>query len=456
MSEDVSKQLMDEYGNIHQLSSELARGGQGVVYRTLDEDLAVKQPLDSNGEPDKKTNEYEVFRRVRTLPLPKGLPVSLPLSILRDEPGYVMKLLNGMNPFSMFSLDGSRRAAMNETDIPAWLSGISDEKTAQNLAYYAKTGSTRRRLYALYKCAAILARLHNAGIVYGDISSNNVFIGEGIPCDCWLIDADNLRLELPKGGRTVYTPHIGAPEIVQGKDASRPRTDCWAFAVMAFQILALCHPFIGKKVLEPDDESGWDAEPVSEDLPVDPDEQAYAGYLPFIDDEQDDSNQFPNGGLPRQLVLTSPLRRLFQETFGAGRTSPHRRPAMAFWALELARAFDNSILCPNCQMSYFNEPDFEKCPYCQTPQPEFVAAKTNRWQMNLAVTDKNKFEVSLPHRLFHPFSLASGDISEYEAVIDLADKTIKPVRGTKPFPPDLTFEFIHSENHETSRKKDTK
>ena len=97
--------------------------------------------------------------------------------------------------------------------------------------------------------------------------------------------------ERSEGGNAVYTPHYGAPEIVQGRDQSRPRTDCWAFAVMAFGTLALCHPFIGKKVLEPvNDEGGWDAEPAADDAPADLYEQAYAGYLPFIDDDDDDTN----------------------------------------------------------------------------------------------------------------------------------------------------------------------
>ena len=43
---------VDEYGNFHQITDELARGGQGVVYRTKDADLAVKQPLDASGQPD--------------------------------------------------------------------------------------------------------------------------------------------------------------------------------------------------------------------------------------------------------------------------------------------------------------------------------------------------------------------------------------------------------------------
>lgn len=99
-----SKTLIDEYGNIHYISSELARGGQGVVYRTLDDDLAIKQPFGGDGQPDLQTNDREIFKRVRTLSLPHGIQISLPLSLLRDEPGYVMKLLNGMKPFNIFFL----------------------------------------------------------------------------------------------------------------------------------------------------------------------------------------------------------------------------------------------------------------------------------------------------------------------------------------------------------------
>ena len=273
---EKTKQLVDESGNIHQCAKELARGGQGVVYRTEDENLAIKQPLGPDGELDNDADMHKTFQRIRTLPLPKNIPISLPLAILRDEPGYVMKLLSEMKPFAIFSLNGEQRAEQDNEVLPQWLSGISDKKMAQDLAHYAQTGSTRRRLYALYKCAAILVRLHNAGLIYGDVSVNNCFIGENIPCECWLIDADNLRLERLSGGNTVYTPHLGAPEIVQGLDSSRPRTDCWAFAVMAFNMLALCHPFIGKKVLEPDEEAGWDAEPAADGIPADLDEQAYA------------------------------------------------------------------------------------------------------------------------------------------------------------------------------------
>jgi len=442
-----TKRLVDEYGNLHYLANELARGGQGVVFRTADVDLAIKQPLDDFGNPDMSSNLHLRFQNVRLLPLPSRIPISLPLAILRDEPGYVMRLLNGMKPFSVFDWNGKVKAelkegvALNTQEFPKWLESLPNKELALLLYHYASTGSTRRRLLALSKCACILARLHSAGLVYGDVSPNNAFVGDGDSREVWLIDADNLRFEILKGGNAVYTPLYGAPEIVQGRDQSRPRTDCWALAVMAFRTLALCHPFIGKMVLKPENDiGGWDAEAATNDTPVDLHEQAYAGYLPFIDDNDDDSNA-GDSGLPRELVATQGIRRLFQETFSAGRTQPHRRPAMAFWALELARAFDQSLTCPDCAMSYFAD-NHQKCPYCDAPRPAFVRAKTPRWEV-LIPADTTEF--ALAHRLFNPFALERNDDTEYEVVLNYAKKTAQPVRGTNPLPSDLSFTFMESE-----------
>jgi serine/threonine protein kinase len=443
------KPIADEYQNLHHLGEELARGGQGVVFRTADADLAIKQPLDASGNPDMNVDLRERFQNIRLLPLPPRAPISLPLAILRDEPGYVMRLLNDMKPLSVFELTGkTKRRLAKEIDdeaveIPGWIEAIPDRDMALHLYHYATTGSTRRRLFALSKCASILARIHAAGLVYGDISPNNVFIGDGHSREVWLIDADNLRLEMREGGNAIYTPHYGAPEIVQGRDRARPCTDFWAFAVMAFRTLTLSHPFIGKSVLEPEvDEGGWDTESTGEGLPTDLDDLAYSGHLPFIDDEDEDGNSAVTcPPLPRELVATSALRRLFQEVFGAGRTRPHRRPAMMFWALELARAFDQSLTCQDCSMSYFGN-ECVKCPYCDASRPPFARAKTPRWELFIPA---NVNEYALPHRLFYPFSLEHNDDTEYEATLDFEKKTAQPVRGTKLFPAELSIEFVGEE-----------
>lgn len=430
--------LADQYGNQHQLGAELARGGQGIVYRTGDADLAIKQPLGADGEPDRSSDIQQRFQKVRCLPLPARIPISLPLAILREpEPGYVMKLLSEMLPFSVFEFSGDQREVLAAEPVPAWLAGIKDKKTALPLMYYAKSGSTKRRLLVLAKAAAVLARLHAAGLVYGDISPNNCFMGEGSSPDVWLIDADNLRFELVQGGSSVYTPRYGAPEIVQGNDSARPRTDAWAFAVMAFENLALVHPFIGQKVLAPDeDEGGWDAEPAVDGAPTDLDEQAYAGFLPFVDDENDDSNRALSG-LPRGLVFTPQIAKLFQETFGPGRTKPWRRSAMAFWALELMRAHDLSVSCRTCTMSYLK--DHVRCPYCDEPRPKFAMVTTGRWAM---VVQEHETQVKLPHRLFNSFCLERHDETEYEAILDFEEESATHIRGTHLLPTGISFEFI--------------
>ena len=292
-----------------------------------------------------------------------------------------MKLLSDMSPFSAFELSGDQREVLASEPLPTWLAGIKDKNTALPLVHYAKSGSTKRRLLALAKVAADpCVACTPLGSSTATSRPTTASWASDASLDVWLIDADNLRFELVQGGSSVFTPRYGAPEIVQGTDRARPRTDAWAFAVMAFETLALVHPFIGQKVLDPDeDEGGWDAEPVADGAPADLDEQAYAGYLPFVDDENDDSNRALSG-LPRGLVLTPQLAKLFQETFGAGRTKPWRRPAMAFWALELTRAHDQSIACSTCSMSYLEGPHATARTVARPGRPSRLPRRTaGRW-----------------------------------------------------------------------------
>ena len=156
-----------------------------------------------------------------------------------------------------------------------------------------------------------------------------------------------------------------------------------------------------------------------------------------MDDEDDDSNKGV-GGLPRALVATEGLRRLFQETFGAGRELPHRRPAIAFWALELARAADQTLDCDACGMSHFAD-EHAQCPYCGATRPAFIRAKTPRWEV---LIPGSATAFALPKRLFYPFSFEHHDNTAYEAVLNFAARTAVPVRGTQPFPDNLTFVFL--------------
>jgi serine/threonine protein kinase len=429
-------QYVDEYQNVHIQDKVLGQGGQGMVFRTKDPDLAIKLVTDESGTP--VTDEVSVekyskrFKSVRLMPLPERLNISVPAALLQNNAGYVMQLLSEMVPFSHFWLDGKSAENLVTDDIPAWLSEMP-ENEAKNIVHYYKTGGLRRRLNALYKCASLLARLHGNGMVYGDISPNNIFISEGHDdLSVWLIDADNIRFEITTGGAVVYTPKYGAPELVQCKDGGRPASDCHAFAVVAFYLLSLIHPFVGKKV-DGSDEGDWaDDENDVEDI----EEKAYAGLLPWVDDQSDDSNS-SGSGLPRSLLLTEKLTSLFEGTFGPGRTSPLLRPTIYHWPEALAQAADMTISCPGCSMNYYYDfihPETEdhNCPYCKAQRPQVLILDSYRW--NGANKPLNQpcwryireipltSELTIPRRVFSDFEMVGSDSTEVD--MSILDKEI--------------------------------
>jgi len=419
-------EYVDEYQNVHIQDKVLGQGGQGVVFRTKDPDLAIKLVTDESGNPvtDEESVERYLkrFKRVRLLPLPESLNISVPAALLQNNAGYVMQLLSEMVPFSHFWLDGKSAKKIGPDDIPAWLSAMP-ENEAKKIVHYYKTGGLRRRLHALYKCASLLARLHGNGMVYGDISPNNIFISEGIDdSSVWLIDADNIRFEITAGGSVVYTPKYGAPELVQGKDGGRPSSDCHAFAVVAFYLLSLIHPFVGKKV-DGTDEGDWaDEENDGEDV----EDKAYAGLFPWVDDQDDDSNS-SDSGLPRSLLLTEKLISLFEGTFGPGRTSPLLRPTIYHWPEALAQAADMTVTCPGCSMNYYYDfihPETEdhNCPYCKTQRPQVLILDSYRWNgpdkpinspcWRYVREIPQDTEITIPRRIFDEFAMLDSDTAE--------------------------------------------
>lgn len=420
----IFNEYVDEYQNVHIQDKVLGQGGQGVVFRTKDPDLAIKLVTDESGIPvtdEESVERYSKrFKRVRLLPLPENLNISVPATLLQNNAGYVMQLLSEMVPFSHFWLDG--KSAEKIGDIPAWLSAMP-ENEAKKIVHYYRTGGLRRRLHALYKCASLLARLHGNGMVYGDISPNNIFISEGLDDSAvWLIDADNIRFEITAGGSVVYTPKYGAPELVQGKDGGRPSSDCHAFAVVAFYLLSLIHPFVGKKV-DGTDEGDWaDEENDGEDV----EDKAYAGLFPWVDDRNDDSNS-SDSGLPRSLLLTEKLISLFEGTFGPGRTSPSLRPTIYHWPEALAQAADMTVTCPGCSMSYYYDfihPETEdhNCPYCKTQRPQMFILESYRWNgpdkpinspcWRYVREISQGAELTVPRRVFDEFAMIDSDTAE--------------------------------------------
>ncbi|EPB0854872.1 serine/threonine protein kinase [Yersinia enterocolitica] len=423
---------VDEYQNVHHREDDLGDGGQGVVFRTGDPDLAIKLVTGEGKKPvtdaARITYYSSRFKRVRLLPLPEDLNISVPVALLANHAGYVMRLLSEMVPFSHFLLDSAAAERISGDAIPSWLSAM-ETTDAKKIVHYYQTGGLRRRLFGLYKCASLLARLHGRGLVYGDISPNNIFISRDLADTAvWLIDADNVRFEQTTGGSVVFTPKYGAPELVKGEDEGRPASDCHAFAVVAFYLLALIHPFMGKKVDGSEDQD-W----AEEEGDGDPDEKAYAGEYPWVDDRDDDANA-SDKGLPRSLLLTPHLQALFDATLGAGRTTPSLRPAIYHWPEALAQAADLTVNCPGCGMQYYYdyldiETETHRCPYCAMPRPSLLVLESYRWTGDEQSLGEPCWRfireipehgtLTLPRRLFGDFTQQDSDSEEL--LITLSD-----------------------------------
>ncbi|MEY8253164.1 MAG: hypothetical protein RPR91_12375, partial [Colwellia sp.] len=133
-------------------------------------------------------------------------------------------------------------------------------------------------------------------------------------------------------GLAVHTPEYGAPELVRGEAMLSSLTDCWSFAVIAYQLLTHNHPLKGQMVN--------DGDPEVED-------EAFRGQHPWINDPENfDNEAFAN--LPIQLVEHSKLPELFQKTFGSGMHSPIERPAMAQWLEALTEVDEHLFVCTEC------------------------------------------------------------------------------------------------------------
>lgn len=408
------KHYIDENNYSYVRAEVLASGGQGVVYRTNYPGLLIKFATNENGQIQKKDTEVQAFKdkikRIMYLPILNKQNIALPHVLLKDHAGYVMKLFDDMIPIQLIMAGDY----FVHDALPDWLAGVP-EQSGKAIHNYLNSGGLRRRLIILAKTAQILTDIHQSGMIYGDLSPQNVFVSEAVTFDAVnLIDSDNMTYAKPGCMDSVYTPGYGAPEIVQGTSGTTQQSDTYAFAILAFKTLAMLHPFEGQLV-DGTGDTDWAEDDLDE---MTKDEQAYAGLLPFVDDLEDDSNCSSNG-LPRMLVTTDKIRTLFQKTFTEGRIHPLKRPSILHWSTELIKAADQTLLCSYCGMSYFHDFVSGVCPYCQSELPKHLLMTVYEKQKGMKAVWTYAREISdtgvidCPNRLFQ----TQGHQIEYQTAL---------------------------------------
>lgn len=322
----MAQTVYDERGNQLILSDRLGEGAQGAVFRVSKDTgrgLAVKALLDrTTGDVLQDPKMYKKYSRKinAVMALPQIKHVTLPLTLLREPYcGYVMRLMEGMVPFVRYL--------------------IPDHDIVDALK---KSGGLLKRMRVLQKLAAILCDLHTHGVIYGDLSPGNIYVSAlASDSEVWLIDLDNLAYA-SEVTSAIGTPCYRAPEVVAGL----PNTfasDCYSFALLAYEYLTFSKPFAGTAAEEVQEDDFGDA--VFEKIE--------SGEMSYVH-EQECNNQ-PLYGFSKDinLVMTPELAQLFLQTFGyVGRTDPSRRPSMRAWLRALERACNLLACCEQGHMHF--------------------------------------------------------------------------------------------------------
>ncbi len=417
-TEEKELQVIDIDNRVYTLGKQIGQGGQGAVYLVKDDsDIAIKLVTNKEGAP---VTDMESIRKIskkltelRELPIPQKINLSVPLAILKSHAGYVMSFMNGMNSLGEFL---KLTVSIKDDEVPSWLlnkdgSSIEDAELWIN---YCKTGGLRSRFLALYKASELLACIHTKGLCYVDISDGNLMYKEdeeGFSAS--LIDTDNICFS--GKGETWMTKGYGAPEIVTGKSSATIYSDSYSFAVAAFKILTMKHPFMGKKVYDAEDD-GW-SKTETKTQNENKDEFFDDGSYPWIYDYEDDSNAYGNREQDMSLFLNPHLFALFDNTFSVGHNKPELRTPLISWPKAFAQAADSTIKCKSCGMSYFytyKENNEYCCPYCLKKRGRILLVKTyltsdEEGPSYVFSHELNSKEVIIPSRCFYPFKINEGD-----------------------------------------------
>lgn len=343
--EKNDKIFIDEKGYEHKVNflDEIGEGAQGKVFRTNNRGILVKvAEVGKPGEMKWKVN------KIRSLNLPKNLNFALPIVNLNipngKYEGYIMRIMEDMNPISYLM----RSSFKSEEGLYKY--------------YDEETGGLKRRLEILKKIAYDLFAIHSRGIVYGDISPNNLFVSSDVNHkEVWFIDCDNMEHNYDVN-YTIGSPGFCSPEIRkalppynEGQQRNTIENDIYSFANLAFHIIFLADPFRGS-ILEDDndDEDNWDDEDDDWGKEEEGERKFDLGEVSWVG-EEDPSNR-PLYGLSSWIsdMISPELKELINKTLGyEGRRNPKVRPSMRIWYEEINSLLNSLVTC-ECGYSYYD------------------------------------------------------------------------------------------------------
>ena len=324
------------------LTSEIGRGGEGVIY----------------GFP---VNQLECVK-IYSKPLLPETHHKLELMVQNppEDPTYSSRKHHSISwPTQLLYVDSRRSQcagfAMPKIDLTAFQKALSyiDPTERRRLC----NGFSWKYLFtAAYNFASSVAAIHERGYCIGDVNESNILIARNALIS--LIDCDSFQVPDRTSGKTyrctVGKPEYTAPELI-GKsyvDIDRtPESDCFAMAVLLFQFLMEgTHPYQAKGKLVEDAPSTQT--------------KIMKGIFPYTAGKRGIS---PPDHAPPFDILPFEIRQLFERCFSDGHRNPAIRPSALEWFGVLRNMGNRFKQCSANQNHAFMD-HLRDCPWCRVAQ----------------------------------------------------------------------------------------
>ena len=273
----------------------------------------------------------------KSLVFPSGVLINCNI----DEHGYVLR-------------------SSKETTLQSLVQKPAAEKLYR--WYFDLTGGISYRLKLGYQLAKLLIKLHEAGVLMNSLSPDLIFIDsyklESPVTNIEIAVTENISTYSRKPLYAVLSeyadPMVGCRMAVQ-----TTYSDTYAFAVILFSLLTMCHPFKGEQY---------------ENLPPEKQNEGILfGALDYIGDPEGEN--YSDLYEDNQIFLSAELKALFIKTFKDGKFDHSCRPTLQEYADACLRSINHLTKCDsdNCGKEY-NDDQSHICPFCMQKTRSIVYA----------------------------------------------------------------------------------
>lgn len=403
----LNKTFFDTQRNKYRTTSEVDFGENWIEMKTEDGKLLVMfNDLDNPKRQQRRLEWLVSVRDKSELDSILAFPTAILTGLKRNEVGYVATL-------------------ENDCTLNYYLHPSRGEKLFK--WYCDKTGGITYRLKIAYSIASAIQRVHSEGYCLVDVSPNHTHLQ---PFDVEKEQIPIIQFSgIDKISSYTYPPiSSGAdkycdPLVYLKRTGASSASDTYSFAVMVFEMLTTCHPFIGEAAADMNSDKLYAA--------------INGGALDYIGDTVSNNNE---NFEYTQILLPEDLSELFQQMFVDGKFNASVRPTLETFKAAIIRSLRKVIKCDHkgCEREYpFNADNV--CPFCDCYTRRVLTARFHKM-----VTASKK--LLLPYDGIKEFS-ALPPIEEETNFIVIREGTNKITRSC--FEPEATVEkantglFIH-------------